>query len=215
MIKTKNIFTTGLVLSLALCSFNSMANPFSTESVNEYQSLNLDEEDEDKEKEKDKKDSTVRGIGSYSIDTIDKYVILDDTLIYEDFDIIEMVAPVVDAVQNIQYDKTPKLIQGCGLSCFARQADKAQPLVDNTKDIIPVAEPSLFPNPARVSDIITIETGTVNPSTVQVIDMNGKIVELTQNVSEKHELTGYVSGTYFVLIISEDGAVKHKKLLVM
>lgn len=163
----------------------------------------------------DQKDSSIRGIGKLIVDTSDKYVMLDDTLIYEDFDVVEQSAPVAKEVSNKKKDKDLQVI-ACGLSHYAPQyiaPEIRDHLNSEEKDNVQ-HEPKLFPNPARPSDLITITTGTSAPATIQVLDMSGKVIEVADNVSERYELQRSTTGTYFVMIIAENGSVKHKKLLV-
>jgi hypothetical protein len=211
-IQTKYIVSLGISLGFLLSNLPTMAT--ATIEQNFYSNNFLDEEEEDRVN--DKKDSTIKGIGTFITDTVDKNVILDDTLIYEDFDIIQMKAPAIVNSSNKPQDKDIKMVDCFAIRCgtHATNTDISDLNIEAPIETKAITPSVLFPNPARANSKLTITTGDAREVTIQVMDMSGKIVDVVENVLVEQELRGYISGTYFVLIIHEDGEVSHKKLLV-
>lgn len=168
---------------------------------------------------KDGPDSVKLGIGPQLFDSVDRSVIVEDTLIYEDY-VNYQPAPEDGAEEA---EKGGKHGKSMVFSCPTKVTVLSQPhdleltvpTLEEETTTDPIIQPAaVFPNPAASSDITSVRTGRTTPADVFVYDMSGKMVQTISEVSEKTELGRYTTGTYIILIKGEDGSTDHMKLLV-
>jgi|GEM_PF-5152030 len=172
----------------------------------------------------DELDTLTSKIGREIVDTADWDIMVEDTLVYEDFQPIQ-VRNVNSDVHPVEPDQAKRGMIVCGRPAQSRQiVDTAIYLPIQTPDVpestqnehfpTPDFLATVFPNPANSTDMIKVETNFEGESTVQVFDLNGRLLDTFEHVSEKIELGSYTSGTYILLISNEAGQASHKKLLV-
>ena len=244
MIKTQTMFALKLALAFALAGSSTIAVESAYAACNgeapvcvglvELEDCDLEENltyneamvlsvlEEEDEKDKDKKgskdkDTLVLGIGPELVDTSDRTVMVDDTLIYEDYEIYQPNATDTKFAQNEPYD-SDKRIMACGSKVQIQVPHQVRytemHIIETPEELSTTSSANLFPNPATASDAAQVITGTTAPASIFVYDMSGKMVQTIDQVTEKAELRRYTTGSYIVLIRYEDGSSVHKKLLV-
>ena len=73
-------------------------------------------------------------------------------------------------------------------------------------------ELALYPNPTR--DLFTIQTGRPGEYSVEIISMNGQVLQRDEFIGTTHQidLSSFQKGVYFITIRSED-FVRTKKII--
>lgn len=75
----------------------------------------------------------------------------------------------------------------------------------------------IFPNPSPIDADVTLSlSGEYESNKVQILDSNGKIVRVYNNVKNQLsiETSQMTNSLYFIRVIAEDGQVKTKKLIL-